>query len=99
MTRDRVTSAVHAAVLVRDRQCILATLYPDHECRDAWGWPHRPDDLARLTLEHVKEHSMMGRRAPSDLAHLVAMCASANLRPPTKEQRAAIRAYLDRVTA
>lgn len=97
--RDPVTPDVHSAVLIRDRQCVLATLEPGHECRDSWGYPHHPGDLAKLTLEHVKDELRMGRRGPSDEKHLVALCAAANLRPPTKEQRAAFREYLAKVAA
>lgn len=98
MTRDTVTPTIHAAVLFRDRMCVLAKLDPAHVCRDQWGRVHSPADLAALTLEHVHErYGTMGKRAPSDLGHLVALCAAANLRPPTKTQRAMFRAYLREV--
>jgi hypothetical protein len=92
-----VTPAIHAAVLFRDRGCILAKMDPEHACRDQWGNPHAPTDLGALTLEHVKDDLRMGKRAPSDPAHMVALCWAANLRPPTKEQRAGFRAYLREV--
>jgi hypothetical protein len=41
----------------------------------------------------------MGKRAPSDERHLVAMCHSANVGVPSKEVRAAERAYLAEVAA
>lgn len=87
------------AVLRRDRHCLLSSIEPEHVCRDAWGTPHAPDDLDRLSLEHVKSDLMMGRRAPSDAAHLVALCAAANIGVPSRSQRDAFRAYLRAVTA
>jgi hypothetical protein len=86
-------------VLTRDGACLLSKIEPDHQCRDLWGRPHASTDLDRLTLEHVKDASMMGRRAPSDAAHLVALCAASNFGVPSKSQRDAFRAYLRAVTA
>jgi hypothetical protein len=94
---DPVTASVRWAVMRRDRQCILATLEPGHVCRDRWGNIHRPDNTLRLTVEHVKDELRMGVRAPSDLRHLVAMCYAGNVEVPSKSNRAAIRAYLERV--
>ena len=37
---------------------------------------------------------MMGKRAPSDAWHLVAMCGWANVAVPSKAQREAMREYL-----
>ena len=91
---SRVTPELHAAVLVRDRACLLSKIEPDHLCRDTWGNPHAAGDLSKLTVEHVKDHSMMGKRAPSDMAHLVALCAYANIGVPSKSQREAFRSYL-----
>lgn len=99
MTRkDAVTPSLHAAVLRRDRECVLAKMDRTHVCRDVWGNPHPSDDLAKLSLEHVKDEPMMGRRAPSDLAHLVALCYAANVGVPSKVQRQGFRDYLARVT-
>lgn len=72
----------------------MVRIDPTHLCRDAWGTPHRSDDLERLTLDHVKDQPRFGRRAPSDPWHLVAMCASANIGGPSREVRYAERAYL-----
>jgi hypothetical protein len=69
----------------------------NHVCRDRWGLPHAHDVLHMLTMEHVKDQPRMGRRAPSDAAHLVAMCWGGNVGVPSKEQRQAIRAYLREV--
>lgn len=70
---------LHDYILHRDGACVAWLLAPkSHQCRDKWGEPHDPRDLSRLTLEHVKDEPMMGKRAPSDEAHLVAMCHSGN---------------------
>lgn len=82
------------AVLERDRRCVLFDLDPDHVCRDRWGQLHMPDARHLLTVEHVKSDLRMGRRAPDDMDHLVAMCWAGNVGVPSKEQRAKIRAYL-----
>lgn len=97
--RDRVTYDTREFVLDRDRECVLAKLDKTHACRDQWGSPHPSWQRDRATLEHVKDAPRIGKRAPSDPAHLVWLCASANLRPPTKEQRAMFREYLAKVTA
>lgn len=100
MTRkDAVTPDLYAAVLLRDRACVLSKIEPDHLCRDVWGTPHAADDLAKLSIEHVKDQPRMGRRAPSDLGHCLALCAAANIGVPSKSQRAALRAYLRAVLA
>lgn len=97
MRRDPVTPALREAVLRRDGACLAWKMDPEHQCRDRFGWPHSPTDVDRLTLEHVKDHLRMGVRAPSDMAHLVALCGAANDAVPSKEMRAAFRAYLAEV--
>ncbi len=98
MRNDAVTPELHAAVLVRDRECCLAKIEPGHLCRDQWGTPHASTDLAKLTLEHVHDgYGQMGKRAPSDRRHLLALCASANIGVPSKSQRQAFRAYLEAI--
>ena len=94
MRADPVTPEMAERVFDRDRQCVLAKLDKTHGCRDQWGTPHPSWDRGYLTVEHVKSELRMGKRAPSDLAHLIALCGSANLRPPTKAQRAMFREYL-----
>lgn len=91
---DPVTAAVRWAVMKRDGACVLSKLNAAHVCRDRWGEIHRPDATRALTVEHVKDELRMGRRAPSDLAHLVALCHGANVGVPSKEERAWMRAYL-----
>lgn len=92
--RDHVKPSVHAEVIVRDGACILSFLEPGHVCRDLFGDVHDSRDVGKCTLEHVKDDLRMGKRAPSDAAHMVLLCYAANLRPPTKEQRALFREYL-----
>jgi hypothetical protein len=99
MSRDKVTPQLRNFILARDKQCVLAKLEPTHVCRDLWGQPHLSTRLDLLSLEHVKSDLRMGVRAPSDMGHLVAMCVWANVNVPSKDQRNAIRAYLERVTA
>jgi hypothetical protein len=91
---------LRAEVLRRDGSCILSRIEPGHVCSDVWGNEHRADDLDRLTCEHVHtEGSMMGRKAPDDLAHLVAMCGFANVAVPSRVIRDQIRDYLRGVAA
>jgi hypothetical protein len=98
LTPDPVTPEVREAVLRRDQMCVLWQLEVSHECKDAWGNYHNPGDLDRLTLEHVKDELAMGKRAPSDPQHLVALCAHANIGVPSKAQRAMLRQYLREVS-
>ncbi len=95
---NRVTPELRRAILLRDRRCFLAD-DEGHICRDLWGTPHAPDDLDRLTLEHVKDDLMAGRRAPSDERHLLALDGWANFHVPSKAVRERMRAYLARVNA
>lgn len=49
-------------------------------------------------VDHVKDEPMMGKRAPDDEFHLVAMCQNHNTWiPPRRELRQAERAYLGRL--
>ena len=49
----------------------------------------------RQEVDHVKDQPMMGKRAPDDEFHLVAMCQEHNTwHPPRKELRQAERRYL-----
>ena len=99
MRKDAVTPEVRALVLLRDSKCFCFRLDPLHECRDKWGFPHSPYEFGALTVDHVHGgYGMMGRRAPSDPAHLVAMCWQGNVGVPSKEVRQAERAYLASVS-
>lgn len=90
----RVQGDTRREVLERDKGCVLAFLEPGHVCRDQWQRIHEPEDLGKLTVEHVKDEIGMAKRAPSDPAHMVALDFAANIRPPTKAQRGLFRAYL-----
>lgn len=95
MRRDPVTPEVAAEVFARDKRCVLSIFDASHACYNAWGDPHASDDLDKLTLEHVKDRLRMGKRAPSDAGHLVALCGHRNsIRPPTKIERVLMRQYL-----
>jgi hypothetical protein len=95
---DKVSPELHAAVLRRDRMCVMARMAPEgHKCKTVWGREHAPDDLALLTIEHVHDTAMMGKRAPSDLAHCIALCGAANFAVPSKAMRDWFRAYLETV--
>jgi hypothetical protein len=96
--KDPVTEEVHRSVLLRDGGCVAAVLDPDHYCTDQWGnqipWKH----LEQMTLDHVQsEYGRMGKRAPSDLDHLVTLCPGAHLRTHwATSHRPALREYLAR---
>jgi len=94
MRANGVTAEVRQAVLRRDRVCFLARIDSDHRCADRWGHLHASDATWLLSLDHVKDGPMMGRRAPSDPQHLVAICHRSNTNVPSKQVRAAERAYL-----
>lgn len=81
-------------VLLRDRECFLFKLDLSHVCRDQWGRIHSPAQLDKLTVDHVKDGPMMGRKAPDDEWHLVAMCWAGNVGGPSREERQAERSYL-----
>lgn len=58
----------------------------------------------RLTLDHVKDQAMMGKRAPSDEQHLVTLCAKHHLGEGDKggriwatAHRPLLRAYLNAI--
>ena len=100
--RDRVTPEMALAVLSRDGGCVAVKLGASPAgCRSP------------LTLDHVKDQPNVGDpivkrgkarrhsyRAPSDEAHLVAMCAGHHLENGwATSHRPELRAYLHRVSA
>lgn len=92
--------AIRYQVMLRDKACLLSKIEPGHVCRNIWGDVHAPDDVKQLSLEHVHlTGSMMGKRAPSTAASMIALCAWANVRVPSRVQRNAMRTYLAEVTA
>lgn len=91
---DPVPFTVRSYVIVRDGGCLMVRFDPRHVCRDRWGVPHAATTLHLLTVDHVKDESRMGKRAPSDVRHLVALCHYANVGVPSKDFRAFEREYL-----
>ena len=94
---DRVAPAVALFVLQRDQGCIAPRLGGTYH--DCWG---------RNRLEHVQDSGgRMGRRAPSDAAHLVTLCEghtepgmkAGYVWATDKANREACREYLAGVTA
>ena len=61
--RDPVTPTTALAVFARDGGCLAPRLGGSE--LDCGG---------RLTLDHVKDQPRMGKRAPSDMAHLATVC-------------------------
>ena len=98
----RFPKALRWEVFSRDGGCILAKLQPGHQCRDRWGQPHAPNNFDVLSIEHIKLELGMSVPRIHDLQHCVTLCAFTNGKPPSKEERALMRAYLakfDEVTA
>jgi len=80
---DKVTPGLRQAIFDRDRTCVAAKLDKGHVCRGP------------LTIEHVKDEPMMGKRAPSDEWHCVALCYDANVHTVWgSAHRDLLRAYL-----
>lgn len=85
--RDSVTPAVALTVLRRDAGCVAVKLGEDPMTCSG-----------RLTLDHVKDEPRMGRRAPSDAAHLVSLCEWHHLWTGwATSHRPALRLYLAQV--
>ena len=80
--KDPVTPELRLAVLQRDGDCVAFQFAATDECR------------GRLTLDHVKDQPMMGKRAPSDLAHLVTVCEHHHLDGWATSHRPELREYL-----
>ena len=99
MKPRRLNPELRRAVMARDGMCFLARVDPAHVCRDVWGDRHSPDDLNRLTIEHVKDEPMMGRKAPDSLTNLIVLCGYANVAVPSKAERVRMRDYLRAVNA
>ena len=69
MRRDPVTPQVYDLVMRRDYGCVAPRLDPDAgPCSGMGG-------SLMLELDHVHDEPTAGRRAPSDPAHLVVLCA------------------------
>ena len=73
--RDQVSPEMYRAVIARDGGCVAPLVDPGcSPCRSQWGAVHDRSFLGMLTLDHVREEAMMGKRARSDMRHLVAIC-------------------------
>jgi len=86
--KDPVSPEVYLDVIRRDAGCVAVLLGEDPaDCR------------GRLTLDHVKDEPMMGKRAPSDPAHLVTLCEQHHLWTDwATSHRPLLRAYLRELT-
>jgi hypothetical protein len=79
---DKVTSETWLKVMARDKLRVLRAaleLEPFYEPRlkgRCIAWVLDPDQKCsgRYTIDHVNEYAMRGKRAPSDLAHMVMLC-------------------------
>jgi hypothetical protein len=93
---DQVSPETRRFVLARDGRCFLDRMHGSaHCCRDRFGVVHFPTELDKLTLDHVHlDGPVLGKRAKSDAAHLVAMCWWGNDKPPSHDERVAERDYL-----
>lgn len=86
--RDAVRSDVWAAVVRRDGGACVAPMIAMRakELLDLCS--------GRLTLDHVKDQPMMGKRAPSDPEHLVTLCWHHHLDGWATSHRPELREYL-----
>lgn len=91
--RDPVTPALRAQVLRRDGGCLAPYLGAPDGCRSAGGYP-LPATSLDLELDHVRDAPMMGKRAPSDTAHLVALCHRHHQGGWATRNRPLLRRYL-----
>ena len=87
--KDPVTPEMRQAVLERDGGCVAPWLCFETGAEAACS--------GRLTLDHVREQPMMGKRAPSDMAHLVTLCEHHHLDGWATSHRPELRAYLESV--
>lgn len=103
MRADPVTAELRREVLGLDAyRCVahrIAVLSgePIDACADRWG--NRQNGGGRLpeqvlTLDHVKDQPRMGKRAPSDVRHLVTICWHHHLNGWATAHRPALRSYL-----
>lgn len=91
----------------RDGGCVAPKLAGGVDaCGDRWGGRVvvvRTDsgallDYGALTLDHVRDHPMMGKRAPSDPEHLVTLCWHHHLDGWATGNRPLLRRYLASVS-
>ena len=93
-TKDPVTPELRQAVLERDQGCVAIRLFPF----DGSERPCPHDCFGPLTLDHVQDgYGRMGKRAPSDMAHLAVVCRHHHLDGWATSHRPELRAYLEAV--
>lgn len=85
-----LTNGVESYAVWRSKKpliCVVEVLDPANPRRCA----------GRQTVDHVKDAARLGKKAPDDALHLVAMCEAHNVwYPPSRALRQAERAYLAR---
>jgi len=88
--KDPVTPEMRQAVLERDgRTCVKPKIEPNTPDSTCFG---------PLTLDHVRDFAMLGKRAPSDMAHLVTICWNHHIIDGwATSHRPELRAYLEAV--
>jgi hypothetical protein len=92
---DKITPELMEALWRRDKGCVLFQIEPGHECHDKWGNPHGPDRRDLITPEHFwEDYAVKGKRAPSDLAHTVLLCAFVIINAPSAVRREAFRDWV-----
>jgi len=100
IAKDPVTPEIYEAVIQRDGGCVAPMLGATTPCRGPWG-NSAIDARGRyirkaLTLDHVKDTPRMGKRAPSDLGHLVTICWHHHLDGWATANRPLLRDYIAR---
>lgn len=92
---DKVSPQLWSHVIQRDGGCMAPLLDPAADlCRTLAGDIRSRNWVGFLTVDHVKDAAMMGKRAPSDAAHLVCLCIHHNDNGWASAHRAEERAYL-----
>lgn len=94
---DKVTPDVAAFVFRRDGACVPSMLGAPGLCTDTFDNVLAATNVERMTLDHVRDHAMMGKRAPSDAAHLIVTCAGHGVQRWELANRDVIRTYLSKV--
>lgn len=91
------------AVLERDQGCVARLFFPvvatGRVAFHGTTEMHYDECAGKLTLDHVQDgYGRMGKRAPSDPAHLVTLCAHHHLDGWATSHRPELRAYLEAVS-
>ncbi len=103
MRPDAVTPELREEVFRLDGyRCVARIVAPQigerlDPCQNRWGAVMVASGrlpVSALTLDHVKDEPMMGKRAPSDERHLVSLCWHHHLDGWATAHRPELRAYL-----